>query len=166
VACAERLIPYSLELGGKDPAVVLADADLDRAANGIAWGGMFNSGQVCVSVERVYVEEPVYDEFVAKLTDKVSRLRQGQDDARYRFDVGAMATAAQRDIVRRHVEEAVAAGRAGDNWRSANWDGHLLSTDCARRYRSVDVVHDRGDIRPDLAGGQSGGRGRGDPTRQ
>jgi acyl-CoA reductase-like NAD-dependent aldehyde dehydrogenase len=61
-ACAERLIPYSLELGGKDPALVLADADLDRAANGIAWGGMFNSGQVCVSIERVYVEAPVYDE--------------------------------------------------------------------------------------------------------
>ena len=57
-----------------------------------------------------HVEEPVYDEFVAKLTDKVSQLRQGQDDDRYRFDVGAMATAAQRDIVRRHVEEAVAAG--------------------------------------------------------
>jgi acyl-CoA reductase-like NAD-dependent aldehyde dehydrogenase len=110
VACAERLIPYSLELGGKDPAVVLADADLERAANGIAWGGMMNSGQVCVSIERVYVEAPVYDEFVAKLTDKVSRLRQGQDDDRYRFDVGAMATAAQRDIVRRHVDEAVAAG--------------------------------------------------------
>jgi acyl-CoA reductase-like NAD-dependent aldehyde dehydrogenase len=110
VACAERLIPYSLELGGKDPAVVLADADLDRAANGIAWGGMTNSGQVCVSIERVYVEAPVYDEFVAKLTDKVSRLRQGQDDDKYRFDVGAMATAAQRDIVARHVDEAVAEG--------------------------------------------------------
>ena len=110
VACAERLIPYSLELGGKDPAVVLADADLERAANGIAWGGMFNSGQVCVSIERVYVEAPIYDEFVAKLTDNVSRLRQGQDDDRYRFDVGAMATPAQRDIVRRHVDEAVAAG--------------------------------------------------------
>jgi acyl-CoA reductase-like NAD-dependent aldehyde dehydrogenase len=110
VACAERLIPYSLELGGKDPAVVLADADLERAANGIAFGGMFNSGQVCVSTERVYVEAPIYDEFVAKLTDKVSRLRQGQDDRGYRFDVGAMATAAQRDIVRRHVEDAVAAG--------------------------------------------------------
>jgi acyl-CoA reductase-like NAD-dependent aldehyde dehydrogenase len=66
VACAERLIPYSLELGGKDPALVLADADLDRAANGIAWGGMSNSGQICVSVERVYVEAPVYDEFVGK----------------------------------------------------------------------------------------------------
>ncbi len=110
VACAEHLIPYSLELGGKDPAVVLADADLERAANGIAWGGMYNSGQVCVSVERVYVEAPVYEEFVAKLTDKVSRLRQGQDDDRYRFDVGAMATMAQRDIVQRHVDEAVAGG--------------------------------------------------------
>ncbi|MFG1930592.1 aldehyde dehydrogenase family protein [Mycobacterium sp. NPDC048908] len=110
VACAERLIPYSLELGGKDPAVVLADADLDRAANGIAWGGMNNSGQVCVSVERVYVEAPIYDEFVAKLTDRVSQLRQGHDDDKYRFDVGAMATAAQRDIVARHVDEAVARG--------------------------------------------------------
>ena len=89
---------------------MLADADLERAANGIAWGGMFNSGQACVSVERVYVEAPVYDEFVAKLTDKVSRLRQGDDDRRYRFDVGAMATAAQRDMVARHVDEAVAAG--------------------------------------------------------
>jgi acyl-CoA reductase-like NAD-dependent aldehyde dehydrogenase len=110
VACAERLIPYSLELGGKDPAVVLADADLERAANGIAWGGMTNSGQVCVSIERVYVEAPIYEEFVAKLTDKVSELRQGQDDDKYRFDVGAMATASQRDIVARHVDEAVAGG--------------------------------------------------------
>jgi acyl-CoA reductase-like NAD-dependent aldehyde dehydrogenase len=110
VACAERLIPYSLELGGKDPAVVLADADLERAANGIAWGGMTNSGQVCVSIERVYVEAPIYDEFVAKLSDKVGQLRQGKDDDKYRFDVGAMATAAQRDIVARHVDEAVAGG--------------------------------------------------------
>lgn len=105
VACAERLIPFSLELGGKDPAIVLADADLDRAANGIAWGGMFTSGQVCVSVERVYVEAPVYDEFLAKLTAKVAAVKQGND-----ADTGAMATAAQRDIVSRHVDDAVAAG--------------------------------------------------------
>lgn len=110
VACAERLIPCSLELGGKDPAIVLADADLERAAAGIAWGGMFNAGQVCVSVERVYVEAPVYDEFVAKLTDEVARLRQGQDGNKFEFDVGAMATHAQRDIVQRHVDSAVAAG--------------------------------------------------------
>jgi acyl-CoA reductase-like NAD-dependent aldehyde dehydrogenase len=110
VACAERLIPFSLELGGKDPAIVLADADLDRAANGVAWGGMFNSGQVCVSIERVYVEAPVYDEFVAKLADKVRGLKQGQEQSGFTFDTGAMATDAQRDIVERHVAEASAAG--------------------------------------------------------
>ena len=66
---AETLTPVSLELGGKDPMIVLADADVDRAANAAAWGGMFNSGQLCISVERIYVEEPVYDEFVAKLTE-------------------------------------------------------------------------------------------------
>lgn len=110
VACAERLIPYSLELGGKDPAIVLADADIERAANGIAWGGMFNSGQVCISVERVYVEAPVYDEFVGKLTENVRNIAQGQEDSGYKYDTGAMATAAQRDIVGRHVQDAVAAG--------------------------------------------------------
>lgn len=110
VACADRLIPYSLELGGKDPALVLADADLERAANGIAWGGMANSGQICVSIERVYVEAPVYDEFVAKLTEKVRKLRQGKDERKFSFDVGALANAKQRDKVQRHVDEAVAAG--------------------------------------------------------
>ena len=78
---AETLTPVSLELGGKDPMIVLADADLDRAANAAAWGGMFNSGQICMSVERIYVEEPVYDEFVDKLTAEVGGLRQGADDA-------------------------------------------------------------------------------------
>jgi acyl-CoA reductase-like NAD-dependent aldehyde dehydrogenase len=110
VACAEKLTPFSLELGGKDPAIVLADADIDRAANGIAWGGMFNSGQVCISVERVYVEAPVYDEFVSKLTANVRNVAQGQEDSGYKYDTGAMATAAQRDIVDRHVQDAVAGG--------------------------------------------------------
>jgi acyl-CoA reductase-like NAD-dependent aldehyde dehydrogenase len=105
VACAERMIPFSLELGGKDPAIVLADADLERAANGIAWGGLFTSGQVCVSIERVYVEAPVYDEFLAKLAAKVNAVQQGPN-----ADIGAMATAAQRDIVARHVDEATASG--------------------------------------------------------
>ncbi|WP_405485150.1 aldehyde dehydrogenase family protein [Nocardia sp. NBC_00511] len=108
--CVERLIPYSLELGGKDPAIVLADADLGCAAHGIAWGGLFNAGQVCISVERVYVEAPVYEEFVAELVRNVSELRLGQDDRHYRFDIGALANEAQRDIVARHVEEAVAGG--------------------------------------------------------
>jgi acyl-CoA reductase-like NAD-dependent aldehyde dehydrogenase len=108
--CGERLIPCSLELGGKDPALVLADADIERAVNGLTWGGMVNSGQVCTSVERVYVEAPVYDRFVEKLTAKVASLRQGHDGRGFDFDIGAMANAAQRDLVARHVDDAVAKG--------------------------------------------------------
>ena len=65
-AAAERLIPCYLELGGKDPMIVCADADLDRAANAATYYSMNNGGQVCISVERCYVEEPVYDQFVAE----------------------------------------------------------------------------------------------------
>jgi betaine-aldehyde dehydrogenase len=107
---AERLIPCSLELGGKDAMIVLADADLERAANGAVWGAMFNCGQACVSVERVYVEAPVHDEFVRRVTEKVSALRQGQDDHDYRADVGALANTAQLAIVERHVTDAIAKG--------------------------------------------------------
>ena len=64
---ADTLTPVSLELGGKDPMIVLRDADLERAVNATAWGGLLNSGQICISIERVYVEEPIYDEFVDKL---------------------------------------------------------------------------------------------------
>ncbi|BAX97829.1 aldehyde dehydrogenase [Mycobacteroides stephanolepidis] len=110
VACAERLIPCSLELGGKDPAIVLADADLDRAVAGVAYGGLVNSGQVCASVERVYVEEPVYDVFVAKLVDHVGKVRQGCDQTSPGNDVGTLASDRQREIVREHVDEARAKG--------------------------------------------------------
>src|SRR5436305_9879662 len=70
-AAADELIPCYLELGGKDPMVVCADADVERAANAAAFYSMNNGGQVCISVERVYVEEPVYDEFVQRVTDNV-----------------------------------------------------------------------------------------------
>lgn len=105
--CAEQLKPVSLELGGKDPAIVLEDADLARAVEGVAWGGLFNAGQVCISVERVYVVAAVYEEFVARLTQRVQSLTQGADAGN---DVGAMVTARQVDIADRHVSEAVAAG--------------------------------------------------------
>src|ERR687897_3046998 len=74
---AETLTPVSLELGGKDPLIVLDDADLERAANGAVYYSMQNAGQTCISTERVYVEEPVYDEFVNKVVDKVRELRMG-----------------------------------------------------------------------------------------
>jgi betaine-aldehyde dehydrogenase len=107
---AETLTPVSLELGGKDPMIVLADADVDRAANAAAWGGMMNSGQICLSVERIYVEEPAYDEFVNKLAAEVGRLRQGVDDVGSPKDVGAMTSPNQTAIVEEHVSDALAAG--------------------------------------------------------
>jgi acyl-CoA reductase-like NAD-dependent aldehyde dehydrogenase len=107
---AETLTPVSLELGGKDPMIVLSDADVDRAANAAAWGGMMNSGQICLSVERIYVEEPAYDEFVDKLTAEIGRLRQGADDAANPKDVGAMTSPNQAAIVEDHVNDALASG--------------------------------------------------------
>jgi acyl-CoA reductase-like NAD-dependent aldehyde dehydrogenase len=107
---AETLTPVSLELGGKDPMIVLSDADLDRAANAATWGSMFNSGQVCLSVERIYVEEPAYDEFVAKLTSEVGKLRQGADGRTPEKDVGAMTSPNQTAIVEEQVDEAIAKG--------------------------------------------------------
>ena len=79
IRAAERMIPCCLELGGKDALIVLADADIDRAARAAAWGGFYNAGQICVSVERVFVEAPVYDEFVGKVLDYTRRLRVGTD---------------------------------------------------------------------------------------
>ena len=107
---AQTLTPVSLELGGKDPMIVLSDADLDRAANAAAWGSMFNSGQVCLSIERIYVEEPAYDEFVAKLTKEVGALRQGADGKTPEKDVGAMTSPNQRAIVEAQVEDAIESG--------------------------------------------------------
>lgn len=107
---AERLIPCSLELGGKDAMIVLADADLERSANGAVWGAMFNAGQACVSVERVYVEAPAHDEFVNRVSEKLGALRQGADDRGFQCDVGPLATEAQLEIVERQVGDALAKG--------------------------------------------------------
>ncbi|HEX2933379.1 MAG TPA: aldehyde dehydrogenase family protein, partial [Candidatus Binatia bacterium] len=85
---AERLIPVSLELGGKDPMIVLKDADLDRAAGACVWGALMTSGQICTSLERVYVEAPVYKEFTDKVGEKVRAIRQGPSENE--VDLGSM----------------------------------------------------------------------------
>src|SRR5581483_11620515 len=107
--CGQLLKPVTLELGGKDPMIVLRDANLERAANACVYGGLANAGQVCVSVERVYVEAPVYDEFVAKVVDKVKQVRQGPPEAGA-VEVGSMTFPPQIDKVERHVNDAVARG--------------------------------------------------------
>ena len=107
---AKTLTPVGLELGGKDPMLVLADADLERAANAAVHYSMQNGGQTCISVERVYVEEPVYDEFVAKVEGKLRELRQGVPGDPGAVDIGAITSPPQVDLIDDHVKDALAKG--------------------------------------------------------
>jgi acyl-CoA reductase-like NAD-dependent aldehyde dehydrogenase len=109
-AAARTLTPCYLELGGKDPMIVLADADVERAANAAAYHAMSNAGQTCISIERCYVEAPVYDDFVARVTEKVSALRQGVPAGPGSVDVGAVIFPPQLDIVQGQVADAVQKG--------------------------------------------------------
>lgn len=105
---AERLIPVALELGGKDAMIVLQDADLDRAAGACVWGALMNSGQVCTSIERVYVEEAVFQPFVDRVVERVRKLRQGPSDSV--VELGSMTSAAQFAKVEAQVRDAVDKG--------------------------------------------------------
>ena len=107
---SRRLTPVLLELGGKDPMIVLRDADLDRAANAATWGGCLMTGQVCMSVERVYVEEPVAEAFTHKLVERVRGLRVGPNGADAEIDLGPFTSPSQVDIVERHLADAIAKG--------------------------------------------------------
>jgi acyl-CoA reductase-like NAD-dependent aldehyde dehydrogenase len=107
---ARTLTPVALELGGKDPMLVCADADLERAANAAVHYSMQNAGQTCISTERVYVEAPVYDEFVSLVTKKVGELRQGAPRGPGSVDLGAVIHPPQSDIVEAHVRDAVDKG--------------------------------------------------------
>ncbi|MEV0585293.1 aldehyde dehydrogenase family protein [Nonomuraea sp. NPDC050310] len=108
-AAAAAFIPAFLELGGKDPAIVLAGADLDRAASAILWGATANAGQSCLSIERVYVEEPAFEEFVELVTAKARRIRlarPGPADGQ----LGPLIDPAQAVVVERHLQDAYAKG--------------------------------------------------------
>jgi succinate-semialdehyde dehydrogenase/glutarate-semialdehyde dehydrogenase len=134
--CGRNLVPCTLELGGKDPMVVCADADLERAANGAVFGAFANSGQVCISTERVYVVDEVADEFTRKVVEKTARLRQGTGGE---IDVGSMITPSQLEIVERQVADAVeqgarvlAGGRRNPDYAGLFYEPTVL----------VDVTHD------------------------
>jgi acyl-CoA reductase-like NAD-dependent aldehyde dehydrogenase len=107
---AKRLLPVTLELGGKDPMIVLRDANLERAANAAVWGALQNAGQTCISVERVYVEGEAYEPFVSKVVEKVKALREGPAGGPGTVEVGAMTSPEQVDLVEEHVREAVDKG--------------------------------------------------------
>jgi succinate-semialdehyde dehydrogenase/glutarate-semialdehyde dehydrogenase len=108
-ACGERLIPCTLELGGKAPAIVCGDADLERTARAIVWGGFCNSGQVCCSVERVYAVDAIHDALVERVVGLTRELRQG-DASTGEVDVGAMAWERQVEHVTAIVDAAIRTG--------------------------------------------------------
>ena len=116
-SAAKNLTPVVLELGGKDAAIVCRDADLDRAAKGIVWAAFMNAGQTCSSVERVYVERPVAEAFLAKVLEETRRVRLR--DASGAGELGPLTLERQRRIVEDHVADAVAKGaRVLHGWRA------------------------------------------------
>ncbi len=138
-AAAARLLPVVLELGGKDPMIVLEDADIDVASSAAVWGAFMNAGQTCLSVERCYVQEKIYPKFLEKCVEKTNKLRVGSshplqaqpgapppqlakiglagdpgavphDSQDAEIDIGPMIHERQLSIVQSHVEDAVSRG--------------------------------------------------------
>lgn len=119
-SAARKLIPCVLELGGKDPMIVLEDANIEMAAKAAVWGGFANSGQACASVERCYVHENIAPTFIEHVVKEVRALHQnvGTHEG---TDIGAMSSERQLAIVEEHVNDAVARGA------HALTGGHRLS---------------------------------------
>ncbi len=136
--CGELLKPCGLELGGKDPMIVCADADLERAANACVWGALLNSGQACLSVERVYVENAVYEAFLGLVEHKVRAVRQGGPGEP--ADLGPLISAAQIEKVGQQVRDALERGARA-----------ITGGDRARRpgffFQPTVLV----DVKPDMA---------------
>lgn len=107
--CGELLIPCSMELGGKDPAIVLPDADPEQVAGSLVWGAFANAGQICASIERAYVHEQLYDDVVAAVVRRTKALRVGEplEDG---TDMGPMTDTAQLAVVERQVRDALSHG--------------------------------------------------------
>jgi acyl-CoA reductase-like NAD-dependent aldehyde dehydrogenase len=106
-ACGRNLIPCTLELGGKDPMIVCADAEMERAVNGAVFGAFMNTGQYCCSTERVYVVDSIAEEFTRRVVEKVRTLKQGASGD---FDLGPMIWPKQLDTIDAHVADAVKRG--------------------------------------------------------
>jgi succinate-semialdehyde dehydrogenase / glutarate-semialdehyde dehydrogenase len=108
-AASKKMIPVFLELGGKDPAIVLQGADIDRASASILWGSTANAGQSCLSIERVYVQDTVYDEFTAQLIKKASQLELNADSVD-RGQIGPVIFEKQAAIINAHLQDALEKG--------------------------------------------------------
>ena len=124
-ACARNFIPVQLELGGKDPAIVTADTDIERTAAALCWGGMVNAGQSCLSIERVYAEAPIYQELTAAIAQEARSLALNtvNIDA---GEIGPIISERQRDIIETHLEDAAGKGAVTEcGGRITEHDGGL-----------------------------------------
>ena len=123
-AAAKTLTPVVLELGGKDPMLVFADANLDVAANAAVWGAFANSGQTCASVERLYVQESIAGEFIEKVVGLTRNLQQNYG-SEVTAEIGSMVSENQLAIVENHVNDAVSNGARvlTGGKRNAKFDG-------------------------------------------
>ena len=109
-ACGANLVPCVMELGGKAPLIACADCDVERTARAIVFGGFVNSGQVCISVERVYAHEAVYEPILAKVKELTQDIRQGDPQGDAAVDVGAIVFPKQIEIAEKHIADAVSKG--------------------------------------------------------
>ncbi len=140
---AEKLIPVDLELGGKDQAIVFDDVNIDRAVAGVIWGALTNAGQSCSSVERIYVQDKIYDQFIEKLTVEVNKLVLNTGDTG-NADIGGMTVDFQLDIARKQVEDARVKGAkvlTGGEMLHEN-EMFFLPTILTNLDESMDVVNE------------------------
>jgi succinate-semialdehyde dehydrogenase/glutarate-semialdehyde dehydrogenase len=146
---AETLTPLSLELGGNDAMLVCEDADLERAVNGAVWAGLQNAGQTCAGVERVYVHRAIYEDFMARLRERVAGLRVGVD-RQHDVEIGAMCTDRQTAKVKQQIDDALARGatiHAQAQVSSEHARGNFLPVTVL-----ADVTHDMDVMREETFG--------------
>ena len=147
-ACARRFIPCVLELGGKDPVVITQSADLDKAASAVLRGAVTSTGQVCFSIERVYVHESVHDQFVERLAAKADQVQFNYPDP-HGGHIGPFIFERQAHIVAGHIEEALAKGaRLRTGGKVLNLGGGLYM----RPTILTNVTHDMQIMRDETFG--------------
>lgn len=142
---AETLTPINLELGGNDAMLVCEDADIHRAASGAVWAGLSNAGQSCGGVERIYVQEGIYQAFLDVLKVKVEHLRVGYDsDSEYNIDIGGITTEKQFKTVSKQIQDALAKGAriwAQSNVaEDPNWHNLMPATVLINVNHEMDVM--------------------------
>lgn len=146
---SDRLVPLTLELGGKDAAIIFDDADIDRTVAGTVWGSFVNSGQVCVGIKRILVQSTIFDQFIEEFVKRVKELKQGDgwDDAS--ISIGPMINATEMDRMKEICEQAIASGGTiltGGNI-ATDLNGHFFEPTVI-----VDVPHDAAVVKDEIFG--------------